>query len=362
MYKKIGFIGLGLIGGSIAKNIKRVFPEIALIGLSGHESTIKAAHDDGVLDNDTNASPEEIASCDLIFLCTPVQKNLEYLSALKPLIGPDTIITDVGSVKGDINNMVESLGLESSFIGGHPMAGTENSGYAYANAYLIENAYYILTVTDKISETHVKALEDFIKALGAIPITMTPKEHDYATAAISHLPHVLAAALVNLVRESDTKDEVMKTIAAGGFKDITRIASSSSVMWQNICLENKDEILRLIDGFTAQFKDMRSRIESADADGIFDFFKTAKDYRDSFTVNSKNGIRFELFIDLIDKAGGIATIATLLANNNINIKNIGIVHNREFEQGVLHIELYDKPSLDKTVDLLRNNSYTVYER
>ncbi len=98
MYKKIGFIGLGLIGGSIAKNIKRVFPEIALIGLSGHESTIKAAHDDGVLDNDTNAYPEEIASCDLIFLCTPVQKNLEYLSALKPLIGPDTIITDVGSV------------------------------------------------------------------------------------------------------------------------------------------------------------------------------------------------------------------------------------------------------------------------
>ncbi len=175
MYKKIGFIGLGLIGGSIAKNIKRVFPEIALIGLSGHESTIKAAHSDGVLDNETNASLEEIASCDIIFLCTPVQKNLEYLSALKPLIGSDTIITDVGSVKGDINNMVESLGLESSFIGGHPMAGTENSGYAYANSYLLENAYYILTVKDKISASHVKALEEFIKALGAIPIPLTLK-------------------------------------------------------------------------------------------------------------------------------------------------------------------------------------------
>ncbi len=362
MYKKIAFIGLGLIGGSIAKNIKRIAPEISLIGLSGHESTIKAAYADGVLKNEKNASLEEIASCDIIFLCTPVQKNLEYLSALKPLIGHDTIITDVGSVKGDINKIVEDLGLEANFIGGHPMAGTENSGYAYANSYLLENAYYILTVTDKVAISHVKTLVSFIKALGAIPITMTPNEHDHATAAISHLPHVLAAALVNLVRDSDSKDEVMKTIAAGGFKDITRIASSSSVMWQNICLENKDEIIRLIDGFSEKFKDMRSRIESADADGILDFFKTAKDYRDSFAVNSKNGIRFELFIDLIDKAGGIATIATLLAKSNINIKNIGIVHNREFEQGVLHLELYDKPSLDKTIALLKDNRYTVYER
>ena len=131
----------------------------------------------------------------------------------------------------------------------------------------------------------------------------------------------------------------MKTIAAGGFKDLTRIASSSPVMWQNICQSNSEQIVRLD-------------------------FQSAKDYRDSIAITNKGPIKeiYELYLDLLDEAGGIATVATILASNHLSIKNIGIIHNREFEDGVLRLEMYDRISLDAAVQLLRKHHYTIYER
>ena len=137
--------------------------------------------------------------------------------------------------------------MEPYFIGGHPMTGSEKSGYANATSYLLENAYYILTPSRQMSSELVQDFKEFIHSLGAIPLLLGFEEHDYVTAAISHLPHILAATLVNLVKKLDTPEETMKTIAAGGFRDITRIASSSPVMWQEVCLANQKQILQLLD-------------------------------------------------------------------------------------------------------------------
>lgn len=362
--KKISFIGLGLIGGSIARTLKRICPQIRLFAVSGRQSTITEAYEAGVIENAVMPDLCEISDSDYIFLCTPVQQNLSYLMQLKDHISPHTIITDVGSVKGDIHRAAVKAGLEAQFIGGHPMAGSEKTGFSSATAYLLENAYYVITPTSRTPAGQVSRFRSLVSALGAIPLVLDYDLHDFATAAISHLPHMIAYSLVNLVKEIDDSDQTMKTIAAGGFRDMTRIAASSPVMWQDICLSNKEQVLQLVDLYTRQLAKLRSYIEAEQKDAMTAYFTEAKDYRDSLNIRQSGSIQpvYELYCDLIDEVGGIATLATLLASNSINIKNIGIVHNREFEDGVLHIELYDQASLDTAVTLLKKYHYTVYER
>lgn len=361
---KVGFIGLGLIGGSIAKRLKMKQPDLKIIATAGHLSTIEEAFRERLIENDTFCPLEDFYDCDYLFLCTPVQKNIEYLRRLKGKLCENCIITDVGSVKTDIHREVASLGMERQFIGGHPMAGSEKTGLDNANAYLLENAFYIITPTPETTEAQLSAFREMVSSLGALPLVYGYEQHDYATAAISHLPHIIAYSLVNLVRESDDENETMKAIAAGGFKDITRIASSSPVMWENICISNRSQILKLIDAYTAILSRTRADIEASDGAALLHAFEQAKDYRDSIAITKKGaaGKVYELYLDLIDEAGGIATVATILASNHLSIKNIGIIHNREFEDGVLHLELYDADSLASAVTLLKKHHYTIYER
>ena len=361
---KIGFIGLGLIGGSIAKKIHIEYPNAKLYALSGRQETITQAYELGLIENDTMCTISDFYDCDCIFLCTPVQQNIEYLRQLKGNIKSDCIITDVGSVKSDIHKEVIALDMEANFIGGHPMTGSEKTGLSNANEYLLENAYYIITPTIQSKPDDIEDMRSFVASLGAIPMILDYKTHDHATAAISHLPHVIAYSLVNLVKDLDDNQETMKTIAAGGFRDLTRIASSSPIMWQNICLSNQEQVIELIDDYIAALQKTRTDIATQNEDALLSDFQTAKDYRDSFQIKKKGLINkvFEIYLDLIDEAGGIATVATILASNNLSIKNIGILHNREFQQGVLRLEMYDQESLDRSTELLRKYHYTVYER
>lgn len=360
----IGFIGLGLIGGSIAKTIRRIYPHIKLYATSRRLSTITQAYEAGVIENDGLLSLDAFADMDYIFLCAPVQQNLSYLEQLKNIIRPHTILTDVGSVKGDIHKAVISLGMEQQFIGGHPMAGSEKTGFEAATPYLLENAYYVITPTTRTTQAQIDRYRDFVSALGAIPLVMDYEQHDFATASISHLPHVIAYSLVHMVEEIDSPQKTMKTIAAGGFRDMTRIAASSPVMWQEICLSNKEQLLRLMDLFTGQLEKMRAFIRSGAKEEMISYFTDAKNYRDSLNIRLAGPLQpvYELYCDLIDEVGGIATLATLLASNGINIKNIGILHNREYEDGVLHIELYDRKAQDAAESLLKKYHYTVYRR
>ena len=165
MKQKIGFIGLGLIGGSIAKTIKKKYPDTTLIATARHADTIQEAHDFGTIENDTLLPLSDFADCDYIFLCTPVQQNLIYLKKLKSVIKPSCIITDVGSVKSDIHKAVTALGMEANFIGGHPMCGSEKTGFFNATEYLLENAYYIITPTAKTTPAQ---LEEFHASLYSV--------------------------------------------------------------------------------------------------------------------------------------------------------------------------------------------------
>lgn len=362
--QKIGFIGLGLIGGSIVKKLHALHPELTMIATAHHAETVAEAYKEHLIINNTPCELKDFADCDYIFLCTPTKKNIEYLQQLKDVISPDCIITDVGSVKTEIHREVIRLGLEANFIGGHPMAGSEKTGLSNASETLLENAYYIITPTTKSPSPAVEELTGLVRSLGAIPLVLGYEQHDYATAAISHLPHVIAYSLVNLVQESDDENEIMKTIAAGGFKDITRIASSSPVMWENICLSNQEQILKLTDCYIHALQNIRSSVADAKSDDIISFFQSAKDYRDSITTPVRGSLQknYSVYCDLVDEAGAIATLATIMASHNISIKNIGILHNREYEDGVLQIEFYEEDALEKAVKLMEDNHYVVHRR
>ena len=362
--KTIGFIGLGLIGGSIAKTIRKFHPDYHILAYAKHKETLATALNCNAIDAVLEEKDERYRTCDYIFLCAPVEYNIEYLKYLKDVISDDCIITDAGSVKGPIHKAVEELGMEHCFIGGHPMAGSERSGFEHSSDHLLENAYYILTPGGEVPLDKLTEFSELIDSLGSIPMVLTAEEHDFITAGVSHLPHIIASSLVNLVSELDNDAEYMKTIAAGGFRDITRIASSSPVMWEQICVENHTNISTVLDEYIRMLIKIRCSIDNQDAENLYDMFARSRDYRDSIDASSSGLINktYVLYIDIVDEAGGIATIATILAMEGISIKNIGIIHNREFEQGVLKIEFYEENAMQKGAALLKKRNYIVYER
>jgi len=360
----IGFIGLGLIGGSIAKALRANLEDLRITAYDINKNTLTAAFAEGIIDVTASAINDVFADCDFLFLCAPVQKNDANLAAVKAVISPKCILTDVGSVKTQIHKHIAAAGLQRQFIGGHPMAGSERFGYANSKASLLENAYYILTPTEETSTQQLESYQNLVNAMGAIPLCLSCEQHDYVTAAVSHLPHVIASSLVNLVQASDSADGIMKMIAAGGFKDITRIASSAPGMWQQICLTNTDNISSLLDDYIQALQLIKQELDSRNADTLYQFFDDARVYRDSFVNASSGPIKrcYEFTVDIADQAGSIASITTILAANGVSIKNIGITHNREQQIGALRLEFEDEKSLEKAKALLTARSYIIYEK
>lgn len=359
-----GFIGLGLIGGSIAKALKNTYPNCNIIAYDINPDTVIPAVSDGIVTTHATEIGDTFSKCNYIFLCAPVSCNDENLLKVKKYISPDCLLTDVGSVKSHIHKHIEDLGLSHCFIGGHPMAGSERTGYINSKAILLENAYYILTPTAQTDKTRLEEYRTLVSSLGAIPLILSYEEHDFVTAAVSHLPHVIAASLVNLIEKSDSEDGIMKLIAAGGFKDITRIASSSPSMWQQICMTNTENITGLLNSYIMSLETFKNQIAARKKNDIYNFFQDARNYRDSFIDASSGPIKksYSINIEIADEPGALASIATILALNNISIKNIGIVHNREQEDGVLRIEFYAPESIDIASRILSGKGYVIHHK
>ena len=359
---QFGFIGLGLIGGSIARALREIHPSCRIFAYSRKpelSGDIRDAINAGVV-NHAVFSLEELSACNYIFLCAPVDCNITYLPKLKAIISEDTVITDVGSVKSGIHTAAETLGLSANFIGGHPMTGSERTGFSNSNALLLENAYYAITLTDDFPKERFQRFLSLVKEMKAIPVLLSPREHDDAVAAISHVPHLIAAQLVNLVRTSEDAD-TMRMLAAGGFKDITRIASSSPSLWESILSANTEFVLPVLRRYISLLTEAENALSSSDRDTIRSLFSEAGEFRSS--LQERKGVLPEAFVlhaDLRDEAGAIATFATILASHGISMKNIGIVHNRDYEQGALRIEFYDRDSLERDYTLLSENRFSVY--
>jgi len=360
----IGFIGLGLIGGSIAKTIRRIHPDSLMVGYDTDTASLEAALQDGVLNEYYDDIDEKFSSCDIIFLCAPVSINIENIRRLSAFISSDVLITDVGSVKAPMQEAVKELDMEQQFIGGHPMVGSEQTGYVSASEYMLENAYYFITPSPTTQFRHTAMFSSFIQGLGALAVTLPPEEHDFITASLSHVPHIIAAELVHIVERGDSRNGMLRQLAAGGFKSMTRIASSSPVMWEQICMNNRHNIKKLLSEMIRDLQEVIDRLDDTDGTFINQYFQTAGEYRNSVPEHAVGLFEkiHKIYIDIPDEPGTIANVTVQLAFNNISIKNLGIVYNREYEEGALEVEFYDDESCMKAADILEKRNYRVFLR
>lgn len=358
MFQKIGFSGLGLIGGSMARTIRKYHPAVEMTAYDISAESTTAALEEGIIDRIAEC-PSDLKDCDLVFIATPVDAMMDTVRLLCADQAFHGIITDVGSVKNEICRRISELPYQVPFIGGHPMAGSELAGFKNSHDHLFENAYYFLTPTDDTPKVAAETLREFISGLNALPVVISPAEHDRIVAAISHLPHLVAASLVNLVRKNDRYD-YLKRFCAGGFKDITRIASSSPELWSGISAENREPLLEMLSLFEEELASFRNRLESDEPTS--DLFDEAKNYRDTLPQAGKGLIQtsYVIYCDLKDEVGSIAKMANHLYMNDISIKNIAIENSREFQDGALRIELYDEETWEAARKVLTKYQYKIF--
>ncbi|HBN82436.1 MAG TPA: prephenate dehydrogenase/arogenate dehydrogenase family protein [Clostridiales bacterium] len=372
---QVGLVGLGFMGGSLAKGIKKKCPDHKITAYDKDVSVSMQAFEEKIIDyvaqlpGADELLPEGLStgtfeSCDIVFICTPVHTVIPVIQKLQGHLKQGCILTDIGSTKGEIVEQVDRLHLEYPFIGGHPMTGSEKKGFEYSIDILLENAYYLITPSRNADSFSIQLLTNLLKSIGALVIVIKPDTHDYVTAAISHVPHVIASSLVNTVLKNDLSNKLMHTLAAGGFRDITRIASSSPEIWTDISISNKEHILQLLHAFECELASFREHLKANEDELIHKFFTQAKQYRDSFEFRTTGVIQpvFEFSVSVEDRPGMIAHIATLLAKEDISIKNIGIVNNREGFEGALRIEFYSLESMNHAYQVLKKRNYTVHPK
>ncbi|MGI5990484.1 MAG: prephenate dehydrogenase [Lachnospiraceae bacterium] len=276
-----GFIGFGLIGGSVARCLRLLYPKSRILVMNRTMPHVEPALKDGTADFATDKIDESFRECDVIFICTPVARTEGCLKQLAPLIKPESIITDVGSVKGAVCRCAKDLGLETIFIGGHPMAGSERSGYANSSAQLLKNKPYVLTPFAMTPKEKLGFMKELVKRMGSRVITLSPEEHDMAVAGISHLPHLAAAALVRTVMDSDTKSKTMFALASSGFLDTTRVAASSSEMWEQIVQLNPEAVSHMLTLYIDSLSRLRDAIRDGRYEEVGKLFDTVRPYRES---------------------------------------------------------------------------------
>jgi prephenate dehydrogenase len=341
-----------LIGGSLGLALKRKFPAIKISGVGRQvvidEAVAIGAIDRGFLKTEVEACVSDV---DLVFLCMPIATIIDMLPLIAAGIKSGALVTDVGSTKRLIvETAAKYFPRDRFFLGAHPMAGTEHRGIASADPFLFENAVYVITPTVKIPENLVSSFEQLISTIGARVISMEPEQHDRVAAAVSHLPQLTAVTLMNLVsRQEDA--EIFLQLAAGGFRDMTRIASSPYHIWNDILETNREKIVHFMDKMIEGLKQTRDKLT---ARKLADEFEHAAHRRASIPLNTKGFMHphFDLGLNVEDKPGVIATIAVTLAKENINIKDIEVLKVREGEFGSLRISLETPEARNKASKLL----------
>jgi len=342
MQKTVLIVGLGLIGSSIALGIRRGNPELKIIGYNRRQEPREIAVSEGIVDLAFGNFQEAAEQADIIFLCVPIKQTIEMLASLASFsLRADVLVTDAGSTKLAIVRAAE--GLPFKFVGGHPMAGSHKSGVLAADVNLFENAYYVFT--EKSPE-----LENLLRGLHAKYIVMAAEEHDAVTSQVSHFPHVLASSLVQQSDSFAVGHPLVKNLAAGGFRDMTRIAESDSAMWVSILLSNPAAILARLEDFKGQLDLIGQKIANRDEEGIRNFFEKGKQIRQAMEIHQGNRGAipnfYDLFISVPDKKGVILRVLALL--QDISITNIKINEdNREDIHGQLQV------SFKNETDLLR---------
>ncbi|ABZ84483.1 prephenate dehydrogenase, putative [Heliomicrobium modesticaldum Ice1] len=360
VFRRVVIIGLGVIGGSLAMALTQGQLVDEVIGVDRDEETRKLALATYAAHRVEADAAEAVAEADLIVLATPVCTYPAIIASIRHRLKPGTIVTDVGSTKQWVlEQMGRLLPPGVRFVGGHPMAGSEKQGIRGADRYLLENAVYVLTPDVDTDAAALQALEDLIKAAGARVLRISAEEHDSMVALVSHLPHMMAVALVETLSEVAKEYPKAPMLAAGGFRDTTRVAAGDPQMWVDIACTNREPLLHMIGCFRSALDRLEEQIDACGACGskmeaLRETLAHAREVRLSIPGKAKGilpGIH-EIVLTVPDEPGVIGTIARLLGDNGINIADIEILRVREGHGGTIRIGFYEAPDADGAVEVL----------
>ncbi|OIK17122.1 prephenate dehydrogenase [Bacillus sp. MUM 116] len=363
MKGRVFVIGLGLIGGSLALCIRKEHKDATIIGFDINIEQVRLAKMLGVIDTAAESIQEGALSADLIIISAPVNETkaiIELLSEL-PLI-PEVIVTDTGSTKRKIVESACKLKEKGfTFIGGHPMAGSHKSGVTAAKEILFENAFYLFTPEGHFENARLEELKFWLKGTKAKFLTISAENHDFLTGVVSHFPHIIAASLVRQTEKLTTEEKLIPRLAAGGFRDTTRIASSSPEMWKDILLNNREILIGLLDQWQEEMNGVKVLLEEENSHAIFQYFQQAKQFRDRLPVREKGAIPafYDLYVDVPDYPGVISEVTGYLAKENISITNIRIIETREEIYGILVISFQTEEDRERAEQCIAN--YSSYE-
>jgi len=355
--KNVSIIGLGLIGGSLAKALRKSGLPL-VINAFDKDDVLDLAIKENVIDNRLRNVQDSLKS-DLIFLCLPIKPSLEVFDELIPGLDGN-ILTDVCSVKLIFQEHWEKLNNGNGFyIGGHPMTGKEKAGFINSDPLLFENTTYILTedISDNALFTDFRKI---IESLGANILYIPAKQHDVIAASVSHLPQLTAVALVNTA-SLKTENYNFLDLAAGGFRDMTRIASSDFEIWESIIDTNRKQILTALEKFSFEIEKLINWISNNKLDVIKRYFEEARKNRDEIPRNTKGFLNpvYDIFIFVEDKPGMISKISTVLYENGINIKDIELLKIREGTGGTFRLSFESDEEAGHAKKLIENLGFKI---
>ena len=364
MAKTIYIAGLGLIGASMALGIKRDHPDYEILGYNRSQASRDIALERGMIDRATDDFASFAPLADVIILALPIKQTLAFIKELADLdLREGVIISDAGSTKSAIVNAAEEnfAGKPVRFVGAHPMAGSHKTGAASADVNLFENAYYIFTPSNLTTPDTLEEMKDLLSGLHARFIEIDTEEHDRVTSQISHFPHILASGLMEQTASYAEEHEMARRFAAGGFRDMTRIAESEPGMWTSILLSNRDTIIERIEDFKGRLDEIGQAISKGDENQIWSFFNQAREQRQAMEIHKRGGVdsSFDLYVDVPDEEDVILRILELLRGTslvNIHINE----ENREDVHGILQISFKNAQDLKRAEQVItENTNYTV---
>ena len=364
MAKTIYIAGLGLIGASMALGIKRDHPDYEILGYNRSQASRDIALERGMIDRATDDFASFAPLADIIILSLPIQQTLDFIEKLASIdLKEGVIISDAGSTKSTIVSTAEKYFADKSvrFVGAHPMAGSHKTGAASADVNLFENAYYIFTPSSLTTPDTLEEMKDLLSGLHARFIEIDAEEHDRVTSQISHFPHILASGLMEQTASYAEEHEMTRRFAAGGFRDMTRIAESEPGMWTSILLSNRETIIERIEDFKRRLDEVGQAISKGDEIQIWNFFNQAREQRQAMEIHKRGGVdsSFDLYVDVPDEEDVILRILELLRGTslvNIHINE----ENREDVHGILQISFKNAQDLKRAEQvIIENTDYTV---
>ena len=355
MSQKVAIVGTGLIGGSIGLGLRAAGIEV--VGHDDDYVAARAAMQRGAIGRAASSAVEAVAGCDLVVVAVPVDRVPEVCSLIADAAG-DAVVTDVGSAKAAVVERGESV-FGGRFIGGHPMAGSERQGVEAADASLFEGAYWILTPTPTTSDRAYGAVSDLAGRLGATPVAVEPAVHDALVARLSHMPQLAASALVEVAVTTGDQDALLG-LAAGGFRDVTRIAASDADLWVAILRANSTAVLEALDGLERKFGELGDLMRAGKWDELRRFLDRARRARlQLFAKPVYVGDPVALDLMIPDRPGVLAEVTTAAGEIGANIEDLRIIHSTEGGRGRLHLVIAGEDKARRLETALAGLGYRV---